>query len=274
MININLAQKYTPKTIDEFVGNPDIVKAAINDVHNDMNIILAGEPGIGKTCLAYLIGNKLNMKIVEINSQDFNKSEDIAKITMQTQTKTLFGKSIFLFDEVDDIKKNEQLYKLIKASAHPIILTTNSMYKVPYNIKQACKTHELKPPNLRAVTKRIKEIAQLEKIPIKKVNFNGVSNDVRSSIFACFDSTEKIKKVENDFRLTTDTFVKGKITDLHPAWLMDNIHGFYNGMDLYESIQVLTYAIELNDNYLYSCLPKAKGGKAKYPYYLRKRRNW
>ncbi len=268
---MNLTKKYIPKTPEEFVGNPDVVKDTIDKISDGMNVIITGDSGTGKTALAYIVGNKLNMDIVEITPSDCSTALGMDAIEERIQTKTLFGETLFLFDEAEFISNKNKLLNIIKASIHPVILTVNDLYLIPYGIKKICKTEELKTPTIAQVTKRIKEIAKKENIPLNKINFTGVTSDIRSSILACFDSSRKMKKPENDFNRTRKAFVDHVQVDLNPAWLMDNVHNFYHGMDVHEAIQILTYAIETNDNYFYTCLPETRGGKANYPYYLRRK---
>jgi len=99
VINMNpLAYELRPKTIDDIVGQNHLVgpNGAIRKMINNKRIpslILFGDPGIGKTTLAKVIINSLNVK-----SDTFNASSD-----NKEKLKTLIEKDNVDFLIIDEI---------------------------------------------------------------------------------------------------------------------------------------------------------------------------
>ena len=274
---MDFTQKYRPKNKDEFVGNPEILTEVTESVSEGIHVLVTGESGWGKTSMAHVVANELGLTLVENNPSDLRSPENLKILLEKMKTRSLFGKILYLFESVDTIRGTDGpatqdiLQRMSKESIHPIFFTASDAYQVPYKIKKFCKPYQMKPPTLRSIADRIKEIAKHENIPTNKINFKRVTPDIRSSIIASFDNSTKMRTTDNNFRLAEKAFIDQKIVDLHPAWLMDNVHNFYHGMDVYNALKIIKYAIELDDNYFYSCLPKARRGKAGYPYYLRKK---
>jgi replication factor C small subunit len=76
---MNWTEKYRPHTFDEVIGQDEIVqtiKGMLERDHDIPNIRMIGEPGTGKTTLAYLIGEALLEEFFEMNFIEYNASND------------------------------------------------------------------------------------------------------------------------------------------------------------------------------------------------------
>ena len=79
-MNEPLANKLKPKNISEVIGQSHLVsegKIIYNMVKNKkvFSMILYGKPGIGKTSIAYAIGNELDINIRYLNATVNNKKD-------------------------------------------------------------------------------------------------------------------------------------------------------------------------------------------------------
>ena len=112
-----LAARMRPKTIDEMVGQDEIIgknkllyRAIIADKLS--SIILYGPPGVGKTTMAKVIANTTKAEFYQINATTSGKKEmeeiiDRAKKIFPLKTKKVF---YLLMKFIDLIKLNKIFY--------------------------------------------------------------------------------------------------------------------------------------------------------------------
>lgn len=273
---MDITSRYRPTSNEEFVGNKDILEEVISNVSDGIHVLVTGATGWGKTSMAHVVANELNLELVVNTPTDMRDKAHMEELLEATKRKSFFGDSLYLIESIDTLRTSVEgnikkiLFNLLKESKNPLFFTAIDAYKVPYHVKKYCKFYKMAEPGLGAVAKRIKEIATIEGIPLDKINFKKVNHDIRSSIIASMDGSEMSDEPMNDFECTTNVFKKHVVGDVHPAWIMDNIVNFYHGMDVYDAFKILKYAVEIDDKYLYSCLPDTRRGKVTFPYYLRR----
>jgi len=265
---MKLTEKYRPKDISEFIGDVEKVKEAEKYVKSKFPVILCGPPGIGKTSAGYLIARKLGMKVAESNLSDNRKTTDLKRLSNDLKTHKLIP-TLFLLDEIDGVENQQELYNAIKDTKNPVLMTANDKYRLSSGLKKYCKFLEMYPPFQGEVAKLMKRIADSE--GIKDVQFTKISRDVRSSINATFYKGDFVDTEPNEFELTKDAFKENIVSSIDPAWLMDNVHEFYHGIDVYNTLKYIRYMIETEDPIYIKCFEKSKSGKPHYPNFLRHR---
>ena len=277
VIKMDITEQYRPQSRDEFVGNADILEEVVENISNGIHVLVTGGTGWGKTSMAHVVANELDLSLVSYTPTDVRNTDFLKSLLEETKRTSLMGDNLYLIESIDTITDTDTvdikdpLSKLLKNSERPLFFTADDAYRTPYVVKKYCRFYKMKPPGLGGIARRIKSIAQKEGIPIGKINFKKVTPDVRSSIIASMDGSVPYEERANDFERVTDIFKTQTIHDIHPAWILDNIPNFYHGIDVYNAYRILRYAIELNDPFIYSCLPKTRRGKANYPYYLRRK---
>lgn len=108
-----LAELMRPKTLDEFVGQEDIVGEGSplrQMIDNDTitSMIFWGPPGVGKTTLAKIIAEKTNSVFIQLSAVT-SGVKDIKEIMVQADFNKNDGKKTILFvDEIHRFNKAQQ----------------------------------------------------------------------------------------------------------------------------------------------------------------------
>lgn len=110
---MNLAYRMRPQTLDEYVGQEELVGKGklirrMIESGNLFSIILWGPPGSGKTTLAAIIAHEVEADFQALSAVSTGK-EDLQKIVKKAQEQTLFKKKTVLFiDEIHRWNKAQQ----------------------------------------------------------------------------------------------------------------------------------------------------------------------
>ena len=247
-----------------------------------------GEAGIGKTTMAYILAERLDRKVIEINASDERQKEDIARIMRDIRMFTI-RPVMFLFDEVDYFGRNKAdknwryLLKIIELSAHPIIMTANDKWKMPSFLQKSTKTGKLNIIFVRVYQPRLAEVSEAMKLKGHTKGLNVVNKDFRASENALLvggQTNKELNIFEEAKRLMTNSVeyvplliekYKYKFPTFY-IWLLDNAFKFYTGKDLYDVFQMLSAVDLTKQPELLTFLPKGRGSDVKYPNYFTKRK--
>lgn len=110
---MNLAARMRPQTLDEYVGQEELVgqgKLIRRMIESDSlsSIILWGPPGSGKTTLASIIANETDSQFYSLSAVSTGK-EDLQRIVKEAKAEILFKKKTILFiDEIHRWNKAQQ----------------------------------------------------------------------------------------------------------------------------------------------------------------------
>ncbi|WP_022670541.1 DNA polymerase III subunit gamma/tau [Hippea alviniae] len=193
------ARKYRPSKLSEVVGQPvavQILKNAIQTGKVHHAILLSGPMGTGKTSLARIISKSLNCKngptvepcgeceackaisigkdvdVIEIDGASNRKVEDARAIIESVKYPPLKRRfKIYIIDEVHMLTQ-EAFNALLKTIEEPpdyvkFIFATTSIEKVPDTILSRCQILNLKRIPKEEIEKKLKYIAEQEKIDIE-----------------------------------------------------------------------------------------------------------
>lgn len=143
-----LADKLRPKCLDDVIGQKHLVAEGCilyNLVKNKkiFSMILYGNPGIGKTSIAYAIVNELGCRYRMLNAVINNKSD----FDVVIEEAKMYGEMVLIVDEIHRMNKDKQDILLPLLENGLIILigltTSNPYYKINPAIRSRCQIFEL-----------------------------------------------------------------------------------------------------------------------------------
>lgn len=160
-INIPLAERLRPKTLDELIGQKHLIGAGkplskLLASGTIPSFILWGPPGIGKTTLANIIATQLNRPFYTLSAIN-SGVKDVREIIDKAKNTQFFNVSqpILFIDEIHRFSKSQQdsllgaveqgLFTLIGAT------TENPSFEVIRPLLSRCQVYILKPLSLEEI---------------------------------------------------------------------------------------------------------------------------
>lgn len=214
-----LAVKLRPTKVEDIIGQKHLVSKdgpIYNFIKNKriFSMILYGNPGIGKTTIANVIVNNIDMKYRFLNATT-NDKKDLVRVIEEAK---MYNGIILVLDEIHRLNKDKQDILLPSLESGLVTLigltTSNPYYKINPAIRSRCTIFELKPLTTEDIVKALKKATKtsyLEGIKIKPKELEHIaklsSNDLRSAynlLEICYYSTndrnitkEVIEKINN-----------------------------------------------------------------------------
>lgn len=143
MHNEPLAFRMRPRTIDEVVGQKDVIgphTALYKMISNGHvpSMLLYGEPGIGKTSIAHAIAGTSNLPFIALNATTSGK-KDVEEVVTESR---MTGKVLLFLDEIHRFNKLQQDALLPHVESGSIVLigatTENPFHDVNPAIRSRC----------------------------------------------------------------------------------------------------------------------------------------
>ena len=230
-------EKYRPSTLTDYVFRDDAQRKQVQgwvDSKTIPHLLFSGAPGTGKTTLAKVLINMLDIDeydVLEINASRENSVENVRdKITNFVQTMPFGEFKVVLLDEADYISPNGQaaLRGVMEtyASSSRFILTCNYPNKVIPALHSRCQGFHIEKIDHTEFTARIATVCVEEGVEIDIDTLDSYVKatypDLRKCLNLCQMNTvdgKLIKPNEGDsstadYKLAVvDLFKQGKIMD-------------------------------------------------------------
>jgi replication factor C small subunit len=166
-------EKYRPSTVDGYVFRDDAQKQQVNQWIKDGTIphlLFSGNAGIGKTTLAKILLNQLevgDLDILEINASRTNSVEDVRDKIVNFVQMIPFGEfKVVLLDEADYLSPNAQAaLRGVMEEYHTtarFILTCNYPNRIIPALHSRCQGFHIERIDQTEFTARVAEIVLTE----------------------------------------------------------------------------------------------------------------
>jgi len=262
-------EKYRPSTLTDYVFRDDAQRKQVQgwvDSKTIPHLLFSGAPGTGKTTLAKVLINMLEIDeydVLEINASRENSVENVRdKITNFVQTMPFGEFKVVLLDEADYISPNGQaaLRGVMEtyASSSRFILTCNYPNKVIPALHSRCQGFHIEKIDHTEFTARIATVCVEEGVEIDIDTLDSYVKatypDLRKCLNLCQMNTVDgvlVKPNESDnstadYRLAVvDLFKSGKILDarkllcsqVRPEEMDELFRWMYDNLELWGETQ-------------------------------------
>lgn len=266
-----LAYRMRPTNLDEVVGQKDIIGKTTSLYKMIKNghvpsMLLYGEPGIGKTSIAFAIAGTTNLPFIALNATTSGK-KDVEAVVDEAR---LTGKVILFLDEIHRFNKAQQDYLLPHVERGDIVLigatTENPYHDVNPAIRSRCgqikqlkrlTDEDIKELLHRALTdeKGLANLSiQITSEQIAKIA-EGTNGDARKSLTLLESIVYSSDKKDGVFIITDDTIdqmiekvgVFGDKKGSHFYNLLSSLQKSIRGSDVDAALYYLAHLLEIGD---------------------------
>ena len=206
-------EKHRPQSLDDLVGNGKAIEELRawaeeweGGSPKEKAVVLAGDPGIGKTSAALALAHDMKWGVIEMNASDTRNEEVIKRIAGAgasnrafgadgTFTRESGGRQLVILDEADNLFGREDrggmkaIVEVIREAKQPIVLIVNDLYELQRRssaLKTLARTIKFTkvhsnsiPPALRRIA--VKEGIVLE-LGVDKAIAERAGGDMRSAV--------------------------------------------------------------------------------------------
>ncbi len=213
--NLTLALKYRPKTLDEVIGNRQVVEVLRKQLSGESSqplshsILLHGPTGCGKTTLARIISRELGVQdddMKEIDSADFRGIDTIREIRKQCQYKPLNSPyRVWILDEVHQLTKDAQsaLLKTLEDTPKHVyfILCTTDPQKLLPTIRGRCSQFQVQPLTDKEMKRLLFRVVKAEGESLSKEVYEQIIQDSMGHPRNALQILAQVLSVEPEKRL-------------------------------------------------------------------------
>ncbi|MBO4601308.1 MAG: replication-associated recombination protein A [Bacilli bacterium] len=233
-----LANELRPKKLEDVLGQDHIIgkgKIINNLIKNKkmFSMILYGKPGIGKTTIAQVIANELELPVRFLNATVNNKQDFdivIAEAKME-------GTLLLVVDEIHRMNKDKQDILLPHIENGTIILigltTSNPYHKINPAIRSRCQIFELKSLTNDDIIKGLnKGVDYLKDIKITDEELKYIAALSNGDIRSAYNILEMAYYSTTDHEVTIDLLKK---INSKPVFFHDkNETGHYDTLSAFQ----------------------------------------
>ena len=262
-------EKYRPKTINEYVFRDENQKHQVQgwvDSGAIPHLLFSGAPGVGKTTLAKVLLNELEINkydILEINASREGKVDDVReKIIGFVQTIPFGDLKVVLLDEADYISPNGQaaLRGVMEtyASTARFILTCNYPTKIIPALHSRCQGFHIDKIDKTEFTARVATVLVTENVDINIDTLDSYVKATYPDLRKCINlvqmntidgkliSPQESDNATADYRLAVvNLFKQGKILDarkllcsqVRPEEMDELYRWMYDNLELWSTTQ-------------------------------------
>ncbi|MBP3039380.1 replication-associated recombination protein A [Bacillaceae bacterium Marseille-Q3522] len=251
-----LAFRMRPANIDEIVGQEEIIgkhTSLYKMIKNGYvpSMLLYGEPGVGKTSLAFAIAGTANIPFIALNATTSGK-KDVEDVVQESR---ITGKVILFLDEIHRFNKAQQDYLLPYVENGSIILigatTGNPFHDVNPAIRSRCgQIKQLKRLGVADLQKLIHHALEDDKNGLGELDIEIGEEQIRKIAFgANGDARRALTLLESAVLSSRIAGQRYKVEDDLLDSMIDNIgvYGDKKGSNFYNLLSALQKSIRGSD---------------------------
>ena len=253
-------EKYSPKTIDDCIL-PEKLKQEFSQMDTIPNMLLIGDAGVGKTTVARVLCDTLNIDWIMMNASTERGIDEVRnKIdTFASTTSLMGGYKVLLLDEADNLTQDAQkaLRALIEQYQNNcrFVLTCNYPYKLIDPLRSRLQEYRFSYPSddksiQNLFLKRILTILTQEKVVLKKEDLPILQSLVRMCYpnwRRCIHELQRItasgevnaslvSQLENNHITTLFELMKAKNFSKVREWIAENLASGVSPSEIIEGI--------------------------------------
>jgi replication factor C large subunit len=213
-MSVEWTERYRPHTLGDVVGNNKAVQSLLSwarawekGVPKKRAVILAGDPGTGKTTAAHALASDMGWGVIELNASDARNKDAIRRVATAGALNQTFtdsgefltsdagGRKLIILDEADNIHGNvdrggiRAILDTIRKTQQPIVIIVNDLYGLTRHsssFKTLCQTIRFQGVKARSIKPVLKRISAAEHLEVEEATIEAIaqrtSGDLRSAI--------------------------------------------------------------------------------------------
>lgn len=210
---LDWSEKHRPASLEDLVGNGKAIEElrewaeSWNDgTPKERAVVLAGDPGVGKTSAAIALARDMGWGIIEMNASDTRNEEIVRRIAGSgamnrafgadgSFTKEKGGRQLVVLDEADNLFGREDrggmkaIVEVIREAKQPIVLIVNDLYELQRrnaSLKTLARTIKFGKVHSNSIPPALRRIANKEgltlEVGVDKAIAERAGGDMRSAV--------------------------------------------------------------------------------------------
>lgn len=271
---VDWTEKYRPSSLDDVVGN----SSALDDLRewagewvdgspSRKAVILAGEPGVGKTSAAHALARDMGWGVVEMNASEARNADAVREVATAGATNRSLdvggggsyeagGRQLVILDEADNLFGNADrgglgaMVDTIREAGQPVVLICNDDYQLKRDapsLRGLAKTIKFSKVYKRSIPKALRGIAEAEGVRVEPGVFEALAERADGDLRGAVNDLQALAQGREEIRVGDVDALGGRDSKED---IFDALKAIFYGSDLQEARQAVWDIDETPDDVL------------------------